>query len=310
MEEDKLETIGKVTMNYAHYSGVDYYSDGKSEDVLLDIVMNNSETEYNRIIAEHKEWPILYHLSHIRGNIVEWYPFEKDAKVLEIGSGCGAITGTVAKKVKSVTCVELSKKRSMINAYRNKNLDNIEIMVGNFQDVEKDLEKYDYITLIGVLEYAASYIGTDNPYEDFINIIKKHLNPNGKIIIAIENKYGLKYWAGCKEDHVSRYYEGIEGYRDTKSVRTFSKTGLEELAKVCNMSNIEFYYPYPDYKLPTVIHSDEYLPKVGELTNNLRNLDNDRMITFNEAYVYDSLIEDGMYPIFANSYLVIMSEGE
>ena len=33
--------------------------------------------------------------------------------------------------------------------------DNLKILVGNFQEIEKNLtEKYDYITLIGVFEYG------------------------------------------------------------------------------------------------------------------------------------------------------------
>ena len=58
----------------------------------------------------------MYHLSDIRQNIVEWLQIENTAEILEIGSGCGAITGTLARKAKSVTCIELSEKRSMINA--------------------------------------------------------------------------------------------------------------------------------------------------------------------------------------------------
>lgn len=61
------------------------------------------------------------------------------------------------------------------------------------------------------------------PYENFLTIIGKHLNENGKIIIAIENKLGLKYWAGCQEDHVGKYFEGIEDYPITNGVKTFSK---------------------------------------------------------------------------------------
>lgn len=37
-------------------------------------------------------------------------------------------------------------------------------------------------------------------------MIKKHLAPGGRIVIAIENKYGLKYFAGCKEDHLGTYF--------------------------------------------------------------------------------------------------------
>ena len=51
----------------------------------------------------------------------------------------------------------------------------------------------------------------------------KHLAPGGKIVIAIENRLGLKYWAGCAEDHVGKYFEGLEGYHNTKGVRTYSK---------------------------------------------------------------------------------------
>ncbi len=302
------EYIGKVRIDYNFYSGVDLYSDGKVEDDLLDIVQNHERSEYNRIIAENGKWPMIYHLSHIRQNILEWFPFEKGSKVLEIGSGCGAITGMLADKNKSITCVELSKKRSRINAYRNKDKANIEIIVGNFQDIEPNLPMdYDYITLIGVLEYAESYIQDENAYQKFIQIIKRHMNADGKLLIAIENKYGLKYWAGCKEDHVGLYYEGIEGYTTTKGVKTFSKQGLEKLLKGCRLKPEKFYYPYPDYKLPTQIFSEDYLPMPGELNINHLNLDNERILTFDEAKVYDSLIEDGLFEEFANSYLVVAS---
>ena len=276
--ENNIEYIGKVSLDYKYYSGEDLYKDG-SEEELLDIVRNADESEYNKIIEEKKSWPILYHLSDIRGNIVDWIPFTKEDSVLEIGAGCGAITGTLANRAGYVDCIELSKARSLVNAERHKSSDNINIIVGNFQDIEKDIEKkYDYITLIGVLEYAASYIESDTPYEEFLNIIKGHLKPDGKIIIAIENKYGLKYWAGCREDHLGTYFSGIEGYVGVDSVRTFSKNGLIKLLTGVGLDDISFYYPYPDYKLPLSIYSDDFLPQEGSLNNNFRNFDNDRML--------------------------------
>lgn len=64
----------------------------------------------------------------------------------------GAITGVLAEKAGSVTCVDLSKKRSLINAYRNREHDNVTIYVGNFNDIEPVLPcDYDYVLLIGVL---------------------------------------------------------------------------------------------------------------------------------------------------------------
>ena len=300
------EQIGGVHLNYEYYPGKELYLDG-AEDELLTIVQNTPKENYNQVIAARKSWPIMYHLSHIRTNIVEWLPITKDDSVLEIGSGCGAITGVLAAKAKNVDCIELSKKRSLVNATRNQNFDNIEIMLGNFQDIEKNItKKYDYITLIGVLEYAASYIHSEKPYVEFLEIIAKHLTPNGKIIVAIENKYGLKYWAGCKEDHLSTYFSGLEGYVNVDSVQTFSKKELIALAEESGLSSQTFYYPYPDYKFPLSIYSDDYLPKRGELNNNFRNFDNERMVLFDETRVFDTIIADGEFDFFSNSYLVVL----
>lgn len=302
--KNNVEYVGKVMLDYEFYGGTDLYVDG-SEEELLDIVKQYNSGEYNKVIDEKKKWPILYHLSNLRGNIVDCIPFTKNDKVLEIGAGCGAITGTIAKKAGKVDCIELSRIRSLVNAERNRHMDNIVITVGNFQDIEtKITEKYDYITLIGVLEYAGKYIASDNPYKDFIIMLKKHLNENGKIVLAIENKYGLKYWAGCREDHLGTYFSGIEGYVDS-DVRTFSKNELQQIFEDCGLNDIMFYYPYPDYKFPTTIYSDNYLPKIGSLSNNMNNFDSDRIMLFDELKVYDNLIADGMFDFFSNSFMVI-----
>ena len=301
------ERIGQVSLNYEYYPGKDLYSDGQIEDDLLNIVKNTSKVEYQGIIEESKSWPILYHLSQVRGNIVDFLPISKSDKVLEIGSGCGAITDTLAQKAGKVTCVDLSAKRSMVNAYRNQDKDNVEIFVGNFSDIEPHLDTdYDYVCLIGVFEYGASYISSKTPYEDFLNIILKHKKPDGRAIIAIENKFGLKYWAGCKEDHNGEFFSSLEGYPKGGSARTFTINGLKKIFESCNAHEYSFYYPYPDYKLPHTIFSDKRLPHKGELTDNLRNLDRDRMLLFNEGYVYDSVIEDEEFPLFSNSYMAII----
>ncbi len=303
------EQIGKVILDDTFYPGEDLYCDGDVEDTLLTIVKQYPESEYPRIIEESESWPILYHLSHFRENIVNWLPVDKSMKVLEVGSGCGAITGALAEKAGSVTCIDLSKKRSMINAYRHKDCDNITIKMGNFKDIEPTLDTdYDYVFLIGVFEYGQGYMGSDTPYEDFMNILRKHCAKNGRIVIAIENRYGLKYFAGCSEDHVGTYFEGIEDYPHGGGVRTFSRNRLIEIMKSCGVEEYYFYYPYPDYKFMTTVYSDEYLPRVGELTNNLRNFDRERLLLFDEKNAYDGLIRDGMFADFANSFLVVIGE--
>lgn len=164
----RLEKIGSVTMDYTYYTGQDLYSDGDIEDKMLDIAMYNPPEDFPKIIEAERSWPVFYHFSPLRTNIIDWIPFRKTDKVLEIGAGCGAISGALARRAGSVTCIDLSKKRSMVNAYRNRNADNITIMVGNFKDIEPHLdEDYDYVLLIGVFEYGQAYIGGENPTRIF-----------------------------------------------------------------------------------------------------------------------------------------------
>ena len=262
-----MQKIGSITIDDTYYPGKDLYSDGEIEDEMLDIAKNVPVSEYNRVIAERKSWAILYHFSNVRENIVQSMPITKEDSVLEIGAGCGAITGVLARMAKNVDAVELSMKRSLINAYRHQEADNITIKVGNFQEVEQHLEKkYDVITLIGVFEYACSYIDSEQPYAEFLEIIKKHLTKDGRLILAIENKFGLKYWAGSREDHTGKFFDGLEGYIDTDSkVRTFSKEALKKIITDAGYGKAEFYYPFPDYKFPVQIFSDEYLPREDDL---------------------------------------------
>ena len=300
------EQIGKVTLDLSFYPGEDFYCDGTVEDEILEIVKTCPPEDYQKKIEEKHSWPVFYHLSPQRQNIVSWLPMDKNTKVLEVGSGMGAVTGALAEKAGSVTCVDLSKKRSLINAYRNQKYDNVTIYVGNFNDIEPVLPcDYDYVLLIGVFEYGQSYIPTKTPYEDFLNINQKHVKKDGNLVIAIENKMGMKYWAGCAEDHLSQFFAGIEDYPDGGAVRTFTRGGLEKLLHKCGIPDYHFYYPYPDYKFTDTIYSDRRLPKVGELSKNLRNFDADRMLLFDEKNAFDMVIREGIFPMYSNSYLVM-----
>ena len=192
----------------------------------------------------------------------------------------------------------------------NSTYKNLEIIVGNLNDI-KFKEKFDYITLIGVLEYQGQYTNTENSYVDFLNTVKKLLKPNGKLLIAIENKYGLKYWCGAREDHTGIPFDSINQYGiGNKNAKTFSKQELSQLIKNSGFQNLFFYYPMPDYKLPTVIYSEKKLPD-NENMQNLQPyyLDNSTLVA-NEKNIYKDLIENQVFEFFANSFLVECSDGD
>lgn len=298
------EMIGRVRLNLNWYNGEDRYSDGDATENELLSIVENPQKDYNDIIAEKGSWPVLYHLSPIRENIVNWYPFRKGARVLELGSGCGAVTGALLSAGLDVCAVDLSLRRSRINATRHSDSDRLEIIVGAMEEVLSNLEEqFDYVLLIGVLEYASVFSDCKDPYAAVLTSIKKVLKSDGEVLVAIENKLGLKYFAGCREDHTGRFFESIEGYPHADGPKTFSRLELQSLADACGYVS-EFYYPYPDYKFPLRIYSDAFLPGQGEWNRNWQNFDADRVALFNEQRAADTLMSAGLITEFANSFLV------
>lgn len=291
-------------LNTRFYDGQDKYSDGDVEDEILNFVSDDSyQDKLSEFIGD--SYAKAYHLSDLRENILNWYPFERGKTALEIGAGCGALSGFFCRKFSKVDSIELSMRRSKINYERHKDLDNLEIFVGDFNVIDTG-RKYDYVFLIGVLEYAALYSDADDPYDAFLKKVKKYLNSDGKLIIAIENRLGLKYFNGSREDHSNIYFDGLNNYTSDGKARTFSRTELTKILDKVGLREKCFYYPYPDYKFPEEIHTDSSVNN-GGYDKRIINIEEKKMPLFNEYSVGQTLANDGIRGFFANSFLVVSS---
>ncbi|MEG2672761.1 MAG: class I SAM-dependent methyltransferase [Ruthenibacterium sp.] len=285
-----------------YYKGSDLYSDGTAiEESILQIVKEDRCTEV--LNDKNTSYAALYHLSPVRENILNWYPFQNTDHVLEVGAGPGAITGELCRVCGTVTAVDLSYKRAQINYERHHQYDNLRILVGNLNDMQFK-EKFDYIVLNGVLEYAALFTDTDNPFVDFLSRLAMLLTPTGKMLIAIENRLGLKYFSGASEDHSGQYFDGLQNYaRRTDVARTFSRSELETMLAQAGLSHYKFYFPYPDYKFPQEIFTQDSLCQriIGRKYN---NLDAFRLYLFPEDEINGILAREGTLASFANSFFV------
>ncbi|MDR0964598.1 MAG: class I SAM-dependent methyltransferase [Clostridium sp.] len=280
------------------------------EDEILNIVATYPSSEYPRMIEERKNAQLFYHLSPFRENLVEWIPFRKEDKILEIGCECGAITGVLLNKAGSVTCVEENEKCAHICRIRHRNAENLTVYTGEWKQVEEFLsDDYDYILLVGTFGHAPKMVGGKRPYQDLLTGLKRHVNKQGRILIAMNNQFGLTYFAGSPQDSSGVYFAGIENHESLdKSTRSFGRSGLEKLFYQCGILKTKFYYPYPNYKYPMSIYSDVYLPSKGELSINERNFERNRLVLFDEKSAFDAILEDGTFPIFANAYFVVIGE--
>lgn len=271
---------------------------------LYDIVSGHRIDDYEDVIAEKKEYPYLYHLAKIRQNLIDWLPMHKGMRVLERNAECGALTGKLLEKCGAVTCVTEDAKAASIIKERCKVLETqltvlSETEYARAMDTPDNAEQYDMILLIGNF-YR---------YRGELQKLRRMLAEEGRLIVADANRLGLKYFAGCAEEYGGEYFSGVEGYKDAEeeeeTPRCYSKSEYAEFLYTAGFETLKFYYPYPDYKFPHTIYSEEWLPKEGELGDNRRSLDRDRLQLFDEQKVYDALLAEGLFGAFSNSYLIV-----
>lgn len=305
--------VGQVAITQFKSKRNHVYSD--SSESFLSVFFNKPQSKKKKeivdILSGDPSWPILYHLSPQREALLTWYPFKKNSSLLEIGAGCGALTGLFCNRLKNVYANELTNERGEIIAKRFSDKKNLNIYIGNIQNIDLSM-KFDYISIIGVLEYAGRYFKHDNrmlyePYLNFLSIGRRFLKKGGHLILAIENKLGIKYFSGGKEDHYGDFFSSLENYPNYDGIRTFSKNELENMLKKVGFTKINFYYPFPDYKLPTSIFSGDGLKTLNVSKSSylrVADLSNIRLELFNEVIASGELAKENIIEHFSNSFLV------
>src|SRR5690242_9146255 len=196
------------------YPGIGY-SDGDEVEQRIAGILNDAHdlTVLSAELASHcTDWPSLYHLSRRRANLLR--PLEnqlQNASVLEVGAGCGAISRYLGETGAEVLALEGSPYRASIAASRCRDLDNVTVVAEAFH-LFKSVQQFDVVTLIGVLEYARKFFPSSrgDSVDAMLARVKNLLKPGGKVILAIENQLGLKYFAGFPEDHTGTCMFGIE----------------------------------------------------------------------------------------------------
>lgn len=292
------------------------YQDGGEAYILESMKkihdLSSHSFEFRKFI---KDWPSQYHFSNKRTNFLEALQevLPMTAAVLEIGSGCGTITRWLGEKFRSVDALEGNAQRAVITRYRTHDLDNVEIYCGDLLATGFD-KKYDIITLIGSLEYLPLYdTEHDNPKDAsfaLLNRLRGALKDDGILLVAIENKFGAKYFSGCKEDHTGREFEGLIGYPEKTPV-TFSRNELESMLARSGFGHNQFYHVFPDYKLTDTIIPEN--PEVLSLypynwvRTPFENYTGNRLNLFPDFLFLKSITDSGLLWQFSNSFVIVAS---
>jgi SAM-dependent methyltransferase len=288
------------------------YSDGvEVENALLATLRQSTDLSVlsPELMAACRDWVSTYHFSHTRANLLRPFSEHLKGRVLELGAGCGAITRYLGETAMSVVAVEGSLLRCEINAERTRDLSNVTIVANELSDFETNLT-FNTVVVVGVLEYAALFIDTPNPHLSFLRKAADLLEPDGKLLLAIENKFGLKYFAGSREDHTGVPMFGVEGRYTERGVRTFSRRELVQLFSESGFLSVHTHSPLPDYKLVRGLVTDNGLGDVnfnsGSLAGQLVRFDPQvpKDVHFSLTKAWNEVGRGALDSELANSFLI------
>jgi len=166
------------------------YTDGDAvEERVFEIVSSAQDLSVlsEELAAQIAGWPLRYHLSASRSNLLRPLAELLRGESLELGAGCGALTRFLGELGGNVFAVEGSRKRARIAAERGRDLPNVRVICDRIQDLRIG-RTFDAVTLIGVLEYARVYGDGPNGVHDLLEQCRRFLKPDGCLILAIENQ--------------------------------------------------------------------------------------------------------------------------
>jgi SAM-dependent methyltransferase len=291
------------------------YSDGQAHEKYLLSVCHQARdlsSDSRELEAFICDWPSEYHLSRRRANLLRSLRLDRESVVVEVGCGCGAITRFLGESFKEAVGIEGSSVRARIARARTRDLANTEIVAAPFQELDFQLP-VDAVFCIGVYEYAGLFVSGSDPYHSMLGRMASMLRRGGYLVLAIENQFGLKYWNGCTEDHVGREFEGIEGYLSSGGgVRTFGRIELEAAIRK-HFEDVRFFYPHPDYKVPSAVLAEEMLrvPGVSEVIAHLPERDYRRppRRRMNRRHALREIERNGLLHLWSDSFLAVARFG-
>jgi hypothetical protein len=203
-----------------------------------------------------------YNSSAMREAVLCWYPFAEGSKVLDLSNG--ALSDLLRR---SGCAVETEPEE------------------------QRSGHDYDYVVVLDPSDFGVAAL------EQY----RAALGPHGRLLLAYENPYALRFWAGHTAPNTGRPYDTLFSRGDNPLPARMELAARLEKA---GFPALSWYYPLTDHWLTSEVYSESYLPNEFFNQRFLPYLDDDPGLRFDERELYREVVRGGAFAFMCGAYLV------
>lgn len=249
-------------------NGIPCFAKGSSDWKL------NVTEDSNKIIKKAKQVGWEKSLKNLQKNKADWirgtdrfpiaYFAAPKGRVLDLGCGWGGLSFWMANGFESVYAldIELDGLKFMNIRASQEGTHNIRSVQGNVFSLPFPNNFFDLVVLNGVLEWIGTFANDAPPQvmqERALEEISRVIQPDGTLCLGIENRFGIQYFLGYKEEHtglrfisllprkIAQTYHKLRNKKDYRAL-TYSRMGLKKILKKSGFNQFENFAVFPSYR--------------------------------------------------------------
>jgi len=215
-------------------------------------------------------------LSDAELNILRWYDFSENAKVLAIGWN-----NLLVRRF----CEE--REYTFLEATPS------DILEGGLS--VKYRNTVDYVILMETIE------ATEAPVA-LLQRAYACLNEDGKLLVITNNKYAIKHFCGEKTPYEEELFDELEGKWAADGSHSFGIGELEKLFQDANIDNVQKYAVYPQLYNAKKIYSFEYAIRDKADVQFQPWYTDNSLVYAHEEKMYSGLVASGLFFVMANGF--------
>lgn len=170
--------------------------------------------------------------------------------------------------------------------------------------MEKEKKKFDYIVISSIIE------GLREP-GSFLHAVKGKLTSKGRVLIAMNNRLGIRYFCGDRDPYTGRNFDGIEDYRRAYSKkedvflgRMYDKAQIRSILKEAGFEHVKFYSVLTDLENPSLVLSENCVLNEDLSEYLIPTYNYPDTVFLEEEPLYSTLSDNHMFHQMANAYLI------